>query len=401
MIFAALGHFNRVGISVAGSEVFIPRLGLSETRMGWVYTTFLIVYTIAMLPGGWLIDRIGSARALALYGLSMGTFVALTGMTGSLTSHPETLWLGLLVIRGCAGFCNAPLHPGAAHVVSDVMPDRSRATANGMVTAGALVGIALSYPVFGWLMDRLNWPLAFVVSGLTLAGYGLVWQAATSSLRQAPQSHSVESASDLQQIGGWALLGKANLWLLGLSYAAYGYFQYLFFYWTNYYFEKVLTIEAVEARWISFWVMLAQGAGMAIGGISTDVICRRLGVPTGRRAIVLIGMVFGALFGLLGVSARHEINVAMCLAMSMAALGMCEGVFWTTATDIGGKSRGFSGAFMNTLGNVGGLISPVLTPIMAERIGWSRSIMVACGIVALGGAVWFMIRLPERAASDT
>ena len=28
--FAALGHFNRVGIAVAGSEVFIPKLGITE-----------------------------------------------------------------------------------------------------------------------------------------------------------------------------------------------------------------------------------------------------------------------------------------------------------------------------------------------------------------------------------
>ncbi|HCD01324.1 MAG TPA: MFS transporter, partial [Planctomycetaceae bacterium] len=52
MGYAALGHFNRVGISVAGDEVFIPTLGITETRMGWVYTAFLIVYTIGMLPGG-------------------------------------------------------------------------------------------------------------------------------------------------------------------------------------------------------------------------------------------------------------------------------------------------------------------------------------------------------------
>ena len=62
MGYAAVAHFNRVGISVAGSEVFIKQLGITETRMGWVYTVFLIVYTIGMLPGGWFIDRIGSAR---------------------------------------------------------------------------------------------------------------------------------------------------------------------------------------------------------------------------------------------------------------------------------------------------------------------------------------------------
>ena len=400
MAFAAFGHFNRVGISVAGSEVFIPKFGLSETRMGWVYTAFLIVYTIGMLPGGWLIDRIGSARALTMYGLAMGAFVALTGTLGWLTSSPESLWIGLLVIRSCAGLCNAPLHPGAAHVVSDLMSQRSRATANGMVTAGAVIGIAFSYPAFGWLMDRLNWPLAFVASGLMLMAYSLIWHRLTLPLTNGSTWNST-SATDASESGtGWHLLWRRNLWLLSLSYAAYGYFQYLFFYWMDYYFKSVLHVPDVEARWASFWIMLAMGAGMAVGGMSTDFVCQRLGQARGRRAVVVVGMGFGAAFGLLGVNVTGQINVAMCLAISMAALGMCEGVFWTTATDIGGKSRGFSGAFMNTGGNVGGLISPVLTPVMARQMGWPGAITVACVIAAFGGAVWFAIRLPEDVASE-
>ena len=198
----------------------------------------------------------------------------------------------------------------------------------------------------------------------------------------------------------WSLLRGGNLWLLALSYAAYGYFQYLFFYWMDYYFKEVLHVPKIDARWASFWIMLAQGAGMAIGGICTDFACQRLGTVAGRRIIVMIGMGVGALFGLFGVNVNGLINVAMCLAISMAALGMCEGVFWTTATDIGGTSRGFSGAFMNTLGNVGGLISPVLTPIMAERIGWTGSITIACVIVGLGGLLWFVIKPPVPLAAD-
>lgn len=401
MVFAGLGHFNRVGISVAGSEVFIPKLGLSETRMGWVYTAFLIVYTIGMLPGGWLIDRIGSARALSLYGLSMGAFVVLTGTLGWVTNNPESLWISLLVIRGLAGLCNAPLHPGAAHVVSDLMSDRGRATANGMVTAGALIGIALSYPAFGWLMDRLNWPLAFVVSGLLLVGYSLLWRRVTTPLLAVPPVASPVTENETDPSASSRLLWQANLWLLSLSYAAYGYFQYLFFYWMDYYFKSVLQVPDVDARWASFWIMLAQGAGMAIGGMSTDFVCQRLGTARGRRVIVMTGMGLGALFGLLGVNVTGQINVAMCLAISMAFLGMCEGVFWTTATDIGGKSRGFSGAFMNTGGNVGGLISPVLTPVIANQMGWSGAITVACVIAGLGGAVWFAIKLPEPQPTET
>ena len=391
MGFAALGHLNRVGISVAGSEVFIPKQGISETRMGWVYTTFLIAYTIGMLPGGWLIDRIGSVRALTLFGLTMGIFIALTGSLSWLTSSAEGLWLSLLFIRSLAGICNAPLHPGAAHAVADHVPYRSRATANGLVTAGALVGIAFSYPVYGWLMDRFGWPQAFIISGCVLIAYGLFWRWFTSPIPAGLEPDSpTESLSTSP--AAWSLLRHRSLWLLALSYAAYGYFQYLFFYWISYYLKDVLHVPAVEARWLSFWIMLAQGAGMAIGGFSTDFICRWLGTSNGRRCIVMTGMGLGALFALLGVGGTEQNSVAIYLAISMASLGLCEGVFWTTATDIGRRSRGFSAAFMNTGGNIGGLISPVLTPMLADSLGWPKAFAVACAIAGLGGMVWFLIK---------
>ena len=395
MVFAGLAHFNRVGISVAGSEVFIKELGIPATRMGWVYTTFLIVYTIGMLPGGWLIDRIGAAKALTLLGLSMGTFVALTGTLGWLTTTPTSLWLGLLVIRGIAGVCNSPLHPGAAHVVSDLTSTRWRPTANGLVTAGALIGIACCYPAFGWLMDRVTWPWAFVVSGGTLFAYGRVWLLFAQPSLPAPQPAPPEKDARVNTAEGWMLLRQSNLWLLALSYAAFGYFQYLFFYWMGHYFEEVLHVPESEARQSSFYITLAQAAGMAIGGFSTQGVCNLLGTAWGRRSIVMCGMCLAAVFGLRGVSVTGQENVSLWLALSMAALGLCEGVFWTTATDLGGKSRGFSGAFMNTCGNVGGLISPVLSPYLAKGMGWPATIAVACFISGIGGLVWFWIKLPQ------
>jgi ACS family glucarate transporter-like MFS transporter len=273
------------------------------------------------------------------------------------------------------------------------MPVYGRATANGMVTAGALVGIACCYPAFGWLMDRLSWQGAFIASGSMLIAYGLLWRLMASPLLPAPETAPSIGREDSPAF--WSVLGRSNLWLLTLSYAAYGYFQYLFFYWMGYYFKQVLEVPEVEARWASFWIMLAMGAGMAIGGRFTDVACESLGTMRGRRAVVLAGMGLGAVFGVIAVNVTGLTNVVLCLALSMAATGMVEGVFWTTATDVGGQSRGLSGAFMNTGGNVGGLISPVLTPIMAQQIGWAGSIVVACVISICGALVWFLIKPPS------
>ncbi len=394
MGFAALGHFNRVGISVLGSEVFIPILGISETRMGMVYSAFLIAYSIAMLPGGWLIDRIGSARALTLYALLMGIFVCLTGAIGWVTTHPESLLIGLLVIRCLAGVSSAPLHPGAAHVVSTLYSGPGRTTANGIVTAGALIGIAVCFPLLGWLMDHMTWQLATVVSGMTLVAYGMLWKIFTEHrLYNNSSFKTVESAASANPVETqWTLFQNRDMWLVALSYAAYGYLQYLFFYWMNYYFNTILHVPQVEARWISFWITLSQAAGMVIGGLGTDFVCRKLGTAFGRRAIVISGMGLGACFGVFAVNVSDLRQVAICMSISMAALGLCEGVFWTTATEIGRKSGGFAAAFMNTGGNVGGLISPVLSPVLAEQMGWTGAITFACGIAAVGGLVWLFIR---------
>jgi MFS transporter, ACS family, D-galactonate transporter len=398
MALAGLAHFNRIAISVAGAEVFIDKGGISETRMGWVYTAFLIVYTLGMIPGGWLIDRIGPVRALTVLGLGMGTFAGLTGALGWLAHSPLQLWLGLLAIRGFAGLWNTPLHPGAAHVVSDVMPPGRRATANGMVTAGALVGIAFCYPVFGLLIDRLTWPWAFFAAGAALAGFGVVWHFTASRL--VPPHASIGPTLGTRARVDWSILRRRDLWLISLSYTAFGYFQYLFFYWMDYYFKDVLHVDKVAARNDSFWITIAQGAGMALGGLCTDGICRRIGAAWGRRVVVMTGMGVGAVAALVAVSVASEWHVVLALCVSMGALGMCEGVFWTTATDIGGRNRGLAAAFMNAFGNAGGLVSPTLTPILAQTsLGWGGAITVACAIVAAGGLVWCWITPPSRAGS--
>lgn len=400
MGYAALAHFNREGLAVAGTEVFIKQLGISEVEMGWVYTSFGIVYTTLMLPGGWLVDRLGSARVLMWLGLTMGTVVALTGALTWLSGIPASLLIGLLMLRGFTGACSAPLHPGAAHVASDVVPDRHRATANGLRTAGALIGIAFSYPIFGWLMDTLGWPWAFVASGGVLFAFGVLWKVVASPSLPAPQPSVSTETKEADSRAAWRLLGESSLWLLSLSYAAYSYLQYLFFYWLDYYFKSELHVSNADSRRASFYIFLAMGAGMVIGGLGTGAMCKRFGTNGGRRCIVMTGLLLGALFARLGVQMDDYLNVTVCLATSMGLLGMCEGVFWTTATDIGGEARGFAGAFLNTIGNIGGFIAPVLTPFMAQSMGWPNAISVACVIAGVGGLMWFVIKPPKKSSSN-
>lgn len=413
MGFTFLGHFNRVSISVAGNERFTKPGGISTEQMGLVYSSFLLVYTLGMLPGGWVIDRIGPRRALTGMALGMGACVILTGALGWIGLTIASLWWPLMMIRGVAGAVSVPLHPAAARTVSLWMPMSSRVTANGCVTAGALIGIALTYPVFGFLMDELDWPLAFVVSGATMMVFALVWWAfAADDPVEHRWSNSAEQALIHEGVAPaprvavrWddivRMFRNRGLVVLALSYAALSYFQYLFFYWIEHYFEKELQLPVSESRRAAFYVTMAMALGMSLGGFGTDMLCRRVGQRWGCRGMAMLGMGLSALFGWLGVSAHEATHVVLLFSVAMATLGWCEGIFWTYAPILEPRSGGLAAAFLNTVGNAGGFLAPIFTPMIGEHYGWTAAIVVASLVCGTGAILWLAIDTAPRNALQT
>jgi MFS family permease len=110
---------------------------------------------------------------MAAMGFGGALYAALTGAMALLPA--SLLLIGLWIVRPLAGITNAPLHPGAARVVSLWFPASLSSMANGAVTAGALLGIAAVPIVFGKMMDRFGLPLAFVIAGAATTILALLW----------------------------------------------------------------------------------------------------------------------------------------------------------------------------------------------------------------------------------
>lgn len=412
MGFTILGHFNRVSISVAGKAKFIGEGLLTEDQMGMVYSAFLLVYTLGMLPGGWVIDRLGPRLALTGMGLGMGFCVVLTGSLGWVGLSVASLWIPLLLVRSIAGGLSVPLHPGAARAVSFWMPLTSRSTANGLVTAGALIGISVAYPGFGWLMDRLDWPLAFVISGSAMMLFAILWfvlstdhavdhprandseKSLIESGRPEGETRSATTGSPVAKatVGDFLrLFSNRGLVLLTISYAALSYFQYLFFYWIEFYFGKELKLPDVESRQAAFTVTIAMAFGMAFGGVLTDRLCRSLGHRWGCRCIAFVAMGLSSIFAWFGVAATDPTHVVWLFSLALGSLGMCEGIFWTSAPLLEPRSGGLACAFLNTIGNAGGLLAPIMTPWIGINYGWTTAIGVACFVCGCGAILWLWI----------
>src|SRR5947207_2244005 len=118
MALCFISHFNRISMTIAGDERIMPTYHISPQRMGWIYSGFLIVYTVFMTLGGAYIDRVGVRVALATMAIGSGIFACFTGVTGMLVPGAIGLFVALLMVRSVMGLVTTPLHPGCAQAVS-------------------------------------------------------------------------------------------------------------------------------------------------------------------------------------------------------------------------------------------------------------------------------------------
>ena len=397
MLVVATGHFNRIGISVAGDEWIIPRDGVSPDKMGIVYSAFLLTYTLAMLPGGWFIDRFGPRTALIVLCFGSTVFVSLTGGVGLLAGEAGSLWLGLLVVRSLLGLTNAPLHPGSARMVFEHMPQQSRAMANGLVTFAACLGIAATYLIFGTLIDLFEWPTAFLVSGSLTLIVALIWSYGTRTSDQRLDSAAVRSRVAFSLSALLPVLGRRSVVCLTLSYAAYGYFQYLFFYWVGYYFKTIQHQEPHVARGYSTTITLAMGIGMLSGGWLSSRVPQSFSPRMRRVLIPVVGMIASGVVFELGLLGPNPRTTFVAFTVSAGLLGLCEAGFWTAVVELGRPFGGTAAGLMNTGGNAGGTLSPYLTPLLSlfftehhgADLGWRLSLGIAGVVVAAGAAFWW------------
>ncbi|MCL1462645.1 hypothetical protein M3J57_29345, partial [Klebsiella pneumoniae] len=67
----------------------------------------------------------------------------------------------------------------------------------------------------------------------------------------------------------------------------------------------------------------------------------------------------------------------VCLSLGAGWLYFTVGAYWSVTTDLSKTHAGTLSGVMNTGANIGGVISPSLTPWLADHWGWTASLLVA------------------------
>jgi ACS family glucarate transporter-like MFS transporter len=170
--------------------------------------------------------------------------------------------------------------------------------------------------------------------------------------------------------------------------------------WFYVYLTEFRHLPRMQGAWYTAGPYLAMAILTPIGGILGDQMTRRVGKTSGRRLVSMLGMFLAATGVLTGVLVK-DVQVAICaLSVGAGAIYFALSSHWATTIDISQEHAGTVSGIMNWGGNVGGIASPILTPLLAHRIGWTAAMEVAAGIIFLGGLLWCFID-PARKVEKT
>jgi len=402
MGFTCLNHFHRQSLPAVINPI-MSDCGFSETDLGWIFSSFLLGYVLFMVAGGWLADWRGGKSALVISGLGTAVLVAATGLCGYI-AIPSLAFIAFLLVRFPMGMLTTPLFPAAGRIAHAWIPFGRRAWANGLVLGATTIGVSAAPIVFGLLSDRLGWRMACVHMGIMTALLTGLW---TWWGRNRPDEHPAVNSAETNLIGTshemtaragrlgdfGRLLLNPSLLLLTLNYAAVGYYEYTLFYWMKFYFSNVLRYPEQTSRYYTSIVTASMILAMPLGGILSDFLVRQWGYRWGRAAVPIFGMLASAGLLYAATQVKGEVAVVALFFLAHAAIGLCEAPTWVAALEIGGKSCGTSAAVVNTGGNLGGLVAPVVTIYVAKAYGWNAGFLVASVACLMGVMLWLGIRL--------
>jgi MFS transporter, ACS family, glucarate transporter len=405
MALAAVTYLDRVCIAVLAPKIS-TELSLSRIEMGYVFSAFAVAYAAFGVPAAWWADRDGARRVLSWVVLWWSTFTMATAAAWNFTS--------LVVIRFLFGVGEAGAWPSVARVYSRWIPLSERGRIQGIFFAGAHLSGGLTPLVVAAIAGWLEWRAIFVFFGLV----GMLWTVGWYAwFRDEPREHRAVPAEEVRHIeatrglpapgspekGSWtAVFRTPTVAPLCVQAFANSYGFYFFITWLPTYLAQARGMKGAELAIFSGLPLMLSFVADLTGGEGSDKLGRAIGLKRARRAFGVGGYVLAAVATFLATQLDSGFAAGLLIALGGAFSMLTLAPAWATAVDVGGRRAGVTAGVMNTVGQVGGVLSPLALAYLVDATNnWNIPLMVLAGIYALAGVAWLAINPDQRVEGET
>ena len=138
--------------------------------------------------------------------------------------------------------------------------------------------------------------------------------------------------------------------------------------------------------------LLLSVVGDLFGGVATDVVTRRFGLRVGRTGVGALAYIVAGGAMIAAGLVTGPVLAAWLIAIAVGASMFTLGASWSTCLDIGGSHAGVVSAAMNTSGQIGSVLSPLMVTFLLGRLGdWNVPLFVMGGLFLMGALCWGLI----------
>jgi MFS transporter, ACS family, D-galactonate transporter len=381
-VAALINYLDRATISVA-----LPRISgdllLGPTAKGVLLSAFFWSYALMQVPIGWLADRVSLrwlyAGSFALWSLACG----FTGLAGSLAV--------LILLRIVLGIGESIYLPGSVKFISLAFSPEERGLPTSIFDSGVRAGLAIGAPLVAWLVSRHGWRNMFMLVGFTALAWVLPWILAfPSSLnnrqREGPPDAPASAACK-------PLTFNRNLIGASLGFFCFGYYNYLLVTWLPDYLVEVRHLTLLNAGFLAAIPYIVWAVSELAGGWASDKLVRHGWNETRvRKGMITVGFATGLMLipaALVGNLTASMILLAGGSMVGLAAPNILVSFQACAPHDEVGMWMGFG----NFIGNIGGVLSPLLTGILISRTGSYVPGFALAPLILVAGllAFWFIV----------
>jgi ACS family glucarate transporter-like MFS transporter len=381
MFLSTIAYADRSILSISASGIK-DEFGLTPVQLGFILSAFSWAYVLGQIPGGLLLDRLGTK---GVYGVtlviwSLATFLmGFVGAFGTSVTGAVVLFFGL---RFILGFIEAPSYPANGRITVMWFPESERGRVTALFTSASYFAVGIFSPLGGWLVSEFGWPWPFFVLGVIGFVAAIVW----AFYMHEPRSHPKVSQSELDYIteGGAlididstkqleerahlsgaiikSLLTNRMLWCAYVGQYCAISLSYFFITWFPVYLVQARGMDIMHAGFATVAPSLFGFLGGLFGGFISDYLIKHgWSVSWARKTPYIVGMFVASTLVLASVL---ESNILIIALMSIAFFGKGTAAgagTWAIATDTAPKEAiGLAGAVFNCIGNIGGIVTPIV-----------------------------------------